>query len=115
MTGHTPGPWTCFYKHKYDEWHVSMPISGSSMRFGIFDDGLRSENPEADARLIATSPEMLEALKATTAHLIAAVSLLKRGSKKAAPSDTMFNMMIADREKAIEQGRAIISKAEGRS
>jgi hypothetical protein len=61
---HTPGPWVYFYKHKYDEWHVSIPIPGSSMRFGIFDDGVRSENPEADARLIAAAPDLMDALKA---------------------------------------------------
>ena len=34
------------------------------MRFGIFDDGVRSENPEADARLIAAAPDLMDALKA---------------------------------------------------
>ncbi len=37
--------------------------------------------------------------------LVAAVSLLKRGSKKAAPSDKMFDQMISDYERAIERGR----------
>lgn len=59
--------------------------------------------------------DLLEGLKSTTASLVAAVSLLKRGTKKAAPSDTMFDMMIADYEKAIEAGRSAIAKAEGRS
>lgn len=58
--------------------------------------------------------ELLEASKATLAALVAAVSLLKRGSKKAAPSNTMFDIMIADYEKAIEAARAAIAKAEGR-
>lgn len=60
---HTPGPWTCFYKHKYDEWHVSVPMPDSSMKWALFDDGVRSENPEADARLIAAAPELLLALQ----------------------------------------------------
>ena len=42
------------------------------------------------------------------ASLVAAVSLLKRGSKKAAPSDKMFDMMIADYERSIERGRAAL-------
>ena len=60
---HTPGPWTCFYKRKYDEWHVSMPMKNSTMRWALFPDGLRSASPEADARLIAAAPDMLAALK----------------------------------------------------
>jgi hypothetical protein len=63
MNKHTPGPWEVFYKAKYDEWHVSVPMSEGNMRWGLFDDGVRSENPEADARLIAAAPELLEALK----------------------------------------------------
>ncbi len=39
------------------------------------------------------------------ASLTAAVSLLKAGDKKAAPSDRMFDSMIADYERSIERGR----------
>jgi len=69
MSGHTPGPWACFYKHKYDEWHVSIPIADSTMKLALFDDGVRSENPEADARLIAAAPELLEALTAAASDI----------------------------------------------
>lgn len=65
QTTHTAGPWNAFYKAKYDEWHVSVPISGSGMKHTLFPDGLRSENREADARLIAAAPELLAALKET--------------------------------------------------
>lgn len=58
---HTPGPWTVFYKQKYDEWHVSVPAFG--MRLALFPDGIRTENHEADARLIAAAPDLLEALQ----------------------------------------------------
>lgn len=44
------------------------------------------------------------------ASLVAAVSLLKRSPKKAAPSDRMFDMMIADYERSIERGRAFLEK-----
>lgn len=60
---HTPGPWAAFYKNKYDEWHVAIPIPGRTSTFSLFDDGVRSENPEADARLIAAAPDLLEALR----------------------------------------------------
>lgn len=93
---HTPGPWTYFYKHKYDEWHVSVPISGSSMRFGIFDDGIHSENPEADARLIAAAPEMLEALELVVGSL-------------------SFDREDDASKEVMRRVDAAISKAEGRS
>jgi hypothetical protein len=60
---HTPGPWNVIYKHKYNEWHVSVPTSTGSMKWALFDDGIRSENPEADARLISAAPDLLEALR----------------------------------------------------
>ena len=57
---HTPGPWTAFHYTKYKEWHVSTPIEGSGMRLGLFPDGVPTEeNAEADARLIAASPDLL--------------------------------------------------------
>lgn len=46
-----------------------------------------------------------EALRTTTAHLAAAISLLERGGKKAAPSDKIFRMMLADYKKALAAGR----------
>lgn len=59
---HTPGPWTYFYKHKYDEWHVVIPFEGSSMNRALCPDGIQSNNREADARLMAAAPDLLEAL-----------------------------------------------------
>ncbi len=41
--------------------------------------------------------------------LVAAVSLLKRSPKKAAPSDKMFDQMILDYERAIERGRKFLA------
>lgn len=46
------------------------------------------------------------------ASLVAAVSLLKRSSKMAAPSDRMFDQMIADYERSIEHGRAFLVATE---
>jgi hypothetical protein len=60
---HTPGPWTCFYKHKYDEWHVSLPVPGSSMKIALCSNGIESNNREADARLIAAAPDLYAILQ----------------------------------------------------
>lgn len=113
MAKHTPGPWLL---SPTDD-TIVIDATGNEVAAvdGDYNDPDTWPQMEANGRLIAAAPEMLEALKETVASLIDAVSLLKRGSKKDAPSDTMFNMMIADYEKAIKQGRAIISKAEGRN
>jgi hypothetical protein len=60
---HTPGPWVCFYKDKYKEWHVGVPLSRGSMKLALFPDGCPTDNPGADCRLIAAAPELLKALK----------------------------------------------------
>ena len=57
--------------------------------------------------------ELVEALKNTTAHLIAAHNLLQHGGKKAAPSNTMLEIMLNDYEKSIEVARAALAKARG--
>src|SRR3954452_24881213 len=56
-----------------------------------------------------------DAFTQVLASLVAAVSLLKRGgkaAKKAAPSDKMFDQMIIDYERAIEQGRAALAQSD---
>lgn len=56
-------------------------------------------------------PEALrEALLHTTASLAAAISLLERGSKKAAPSDKMFDMMLADYRKALASAQTTLNR-----
>lgn len=61
MSKHTPGPWTAFYKAKYDEWHVSVPMEGATMKLGLFHGGIPTATicREYDARLIAAAPELL--------------------------------------------------------
>ncbi len=50
---------------------------------------------------------LLEALRDVLPALVAAVSLLERGGKKAAPSDRMLEQMLRDYNAAIERGRAV--------
>lgn len=49
--------------------------------------------------------ELVGVLGDVTAHLVAAHSLLSRGGKKAAASDTIFKIMLQDYEKSFEAGR----------
>ena len=67
---------------------------------------------EANAHLIAAAPDLYEALKNTTAHLVAAHSLLQSGGEKAAASNTMLEIMLKDYKKSIEVGRAALKKLE---
>lgn len=46
------------------------------------------------------------------AHLAAAISLLERGSKKAAASDKIFDIMINDYRKSVENARDFIFSPE---
>lgn len=73
------------------------------------------EEWEADRRLIASIPMMRSRIKALEAaaldalsSLTAAVSLLERGGKKAAPSDKMFTQMLIDYNGAIERARNVL-------
>lgn len=72
LKGHTPGPWEVFPKMKYNEWHVSVPIEGTLLRLGLFADGVPSNNPEADARLIGAAPDLLNTALAALARAEAA-------------------------------------------
>lgn len=49
-----------------------------------------------------------EALLSTTASLAAAISLLERGGRRAAPSDKMFEQMLKDYRKALKEARAVL-------
>lgn len=53
--------------------------------------------------------EYEEALSTTLSALVAAVSLLDRGGKKAAPSNKMFEQMLGDYRAAIDVGRATLT------
>jgi len=65
-------------------------------------------------RLRAERAELVEALSDTTAHLLAATSLAARGGKKAAPSDKMFHMMLADYNASIGRARALLARIGGK-
>jgi hypothetical protein len=53
--------------------------------------------------------EEREVLVRVMASLAAAISLLERGGKKAAPSDKMFALMLDDYRKSLEVARAYLA------
>lgn len=73
------------------------------------------ERDSSDDRAQAAETKLAtltEALLDATASLVAAVSLLEHGGNKAAPSDKMFKMMLADYRKSIARARAALSQTQ---
>ena len=86
---HTPGPWN------YDRSGYSLYVnSGRELVTALSMDGKRLETSEANARLIAAAPDLLEALKSVIAWLDA--------SDESAFSDSQLAL-----------ARAAIAKATG--
>lgn len=111
---HTPLPWKAENGESRGAWIMGADEGWAALVCGD-NDSTAIANKDFIVRACNSHYALLESAKSTTAALVAAVSLLKRGSKKAAPSDKMFDTMIADYENAIEAARAAISQAEGRS
>lgn len=65
-------------------------------------DELRRLNLLSDGERVG---ERKDILVDVLAHLVAAVSLIERGGKKAAPSDKMYRQMLKDYHASIERGR----------
>ena len=90
---HTPGPWetSVCQTDTGVEWTVSGPNGGD-----MIADLSQCDNAEANARLSAAAPEMLDALKGLTHGL---PELLK-------------SIGYTDEEHLIEKALAVIAKAE---
>lgn len=96
---HTPGPWN------YDRSGYSLYVnSGRELVTALSMDGKRLETSEANARLIAAAPDLLEALKEATSAL---EWRWERVANRAAPvHETAI-------QEAYNQARAAIAKATG--
>lgn len=113
--GHTVGPWYAdFHNEQRNGGRFITHILGGNQLVPIAAvptgvEGYGREEGRANARLIASAPDLLEALKDVTAHLVAAHSLLSKSPKTAAPSDRMFDQMLRDYKKSFERGRKALS------
>ncbi len=98
-------------KLKSLHWHIVNNTVNKEIIVGLIEDALRL------VPALRTTPKgddggMRAAFLGATAALAAAISLLERGGKKAAPSDKMFAQMLVDYNKALDAARAALAEAE---
>ena len=110
---HTPGPWK-IVKRGNQIGLRTLFVTDEQNRQRLFDAGRLgsrniSETDEANARLIAAAPELLEALKHVQASLIPVK--VRQGESR---MDAAIRWGV-ERTAANAQARAAIAKAEGRS
>lgn len=97
---HTPGPWKILRSRTDVARGVSITMSdGSGARVAVSDDGWPNATQDANARLIASAPEMLAALKN--------ICLTYEAERK-------HNGRAGDPSDSLEDARAAIARAEGR-
>lgn len=67
MNKHTPGPWRLVWRLVISDksWQTKYQIDDSFGACVVACDDITDENAEANARLIAAAPELLEALEYT--------------------------------------------------
>ena len=80
---------------------------------GMHDDELSDMAPAYRAGAAASAErikKLRRALINTGANLLAAISLLENGGKKAAPSDKMFEIMLSDYRAAGDRAAALLKE-----
>lgn len=99
-TKHTPGPWIAVWREDLGKFRIG-PDNGDMPVAGTVNQGDR-EHEEANARLIASAPELLEALK----QMVAAMWQHFEYNHDGDDEDYDFC------QRAIDKARAAIAKAE---
>lgn len=80
---HTPGPWQVVPEDKAESpWIVGTRDGGSIASCEPVGPWMSEQEASANARLIATAPELLEALKAVSGYLLNAKIDLETGAPK---------------------------------
>lgn len=134
----TPGPWvmetvrtSCGTCHRIGPFprpaYASKP-EGWACVYDDYPPGVGSPDLLANSRFIAVARDLVpaladrleaqeallreadEALIGTLSGLVAAISLLERGGKKAAASDKMFDQMLKDYNASADKARATLAK-----
>lgn len=101
---------------------VQEPVAWQWLDTAHFRKKIPPDATPSDWRPLYTAPlqrpaepaqTLVTALKDLLVNLIAAHSLLKRGGKQAAGSNTTFRIVLDDYALAIERGRAVLLKHVG--
>jgi hypothetical protein len=116
MIGHTPGPWAIKFRNDHSA-YISLgdPVSGPHKQFDVqFTDLYPSD--VADARLIASAPDLLVALKdlaEAVESMQATFGCIQGGHPE--EDDMHFHEKWAEEflKERMEPVRAAIAKAEG--
>lgn len=100
----------CFCKPSRDLPRIEELLK-QAQGYSGFVNGVRKQDL---ADVISTNKALNEALLRTAASLTAAISLLERTpkAKKAAPSDKMFDQMLADYRVSLEHARKVLKGEE---
>jgi hypothetical protein len=71
MSKHTLGPWEASEGYPSDIWHVDMPSRGYSVVVSRAEEDwdMAVEEVQANARLIAAAPDLLDALETLLPYL----------------------------------------------
>ena len=120
MSKHTPGPWR--YQEGSDPYtHIVRAGETGLGRFVVQCGQSRNGSEEANARLIAAAPEMLEALR-PLANYLAILETMggPSGGKGMNGDDHLWHVSSSAGDAVItfgdlQRARAAIAKAEGRS
>jgi hypothetical protein len=106
---------------RIDELEVSLQAvlnreAATTARYDAKTDELEAklaECLERNALLEARLGKAVDAAVDAGASLAAAISLLERGGRKAAPSNKMFDQMLVDYRNSLERTRATLAEIEG--
>ena len=63
MTEHTKGPWEAIPRHEHDGWGIASSGAKDGAGWMMYFDGASEDEMDANARLIAAAPELLDALR----------------------------------------------------
>jgi hypothetical protein len=102
MSKHTPGPWHVDPKSAEESFFEDVYVlrhDGLAIAVCVHNGDILPPEPEANGRLIASAPELLECLKAMVAETVEYATINKLGD--------------AEQQHNVKWARSIIAKAEG--
>lgn len=104
-------------KTRFDAWDIASECNDATKQCHIDRATLialvESERARADKAEAARRVKEIESVAVdVAASLAAAISLLERGGKKAAPSDKMFEQMLTDYRNSLERARTALKETD---